>query len=199
MKNVFNIEPDYATVPEVSFLSSRDEIYFPGTIKLIEVINKPIRTVNYTYTCLGKVDEITITTFFNDRKGKVESFLLPIWDNFYEALIPFTAGNNYINIKHCNAHEIYNPLELIYVCNLHNILSYFQIEKIEEIDEDIERITFINYIEDTIELNQIKFLSSVLLVRFNQDECTFLFDTTYNSKVTLSFIELPNEHVDMEL
>jgi hypothetical protein len=192
---IFPYKPEWSTVPERDVLLDRRVSRFPGTSSEIDDFDVGVaRRVAYHYACTNQERRYEIENFFCLRRGRLGRFWLPLFMNLYVLDQDIIMWDGSILIKACGFSDSFRSNQYrIYI----EKTDGSRITRLVTAAVDhgtYEELTVNTLFIDSVAVDEVVYLSLILLCRFDIDQLAISNVNSDVSTIDLPFVELVDEY-----
>lgn len=187
--DIFNIGFDWSKSPSQGLEPYRGIILYPGSGIYIRDISDEIQ-IKFTaqLTNLSKAIEFSILSYFQNHKGRLNSFWVAAPKMYYTATADIGASDTTIQIKDTSPIWLRGYERMIII----DIFGNMYKSKITGITSTT--MTIVTALGSSIAMKNISLFGKLIYCRLDTDELKFKYTSPGVSECELNFIELPKEY-----
>jgi hypothetical protein len=192
---ILRMKPNWADDPTRSISMNRDEYqYSESPVSLVNISDYLIHIVEYSFTFTNHSDYYTFVKFFNDRQGRLKRFWLPVYRNEFTLSNDISDLDTTITVVDSGFADIYQGYEILYIELKNGNILTRKITGVTDNGDGTETFQLESLMDRNILSSEIKYLSRILLVRFDSDDLPMTHSSDTIAEVSIIFRELVREY-----
>lgn len=191
--DIFPIEPNWATRPDVDFELAKIIIRFMGSSAKMESYTEDVPEAwNFGFTP-NKQEEYDLIDFFVGKYGMNGRFWMKIPATEFTLYSTALSGSTELRVENNYAHRIYQGRERIWIDMINNDVVTREVTDTTE-ETDYLSLSLGTSLDRQIDATNHFKICRLLLCRFDEDALIMQFDQDHYPSITLRVRELPNEY-----